>query len=97
LETDYHFTQKLLIKDLNIEDPGLAISNLEKLQNWLAEEIAYMMDRDFQKLLNILYRIDVSEDKVKQAFADENPAHKLAILIIDRELKKVETRKKGGY
>ncbi len=77
-----------------MENPGLVISNLDKLQEWLAREISILLDRDFQYLLNVLYRIDVSEEKVKQAFAGNEPAFNIAGLIIERELKKVETRKK---
>ena len=77
-----------------MENPGLVLSNLDKLQEWLAREISILLDRDFQHLLNVLYRIDVSEEKVKQAFAAKYPAFEIAGLIIERELKKVETRKK---
>lgn len=85
---------KLIIKDLNIEGPGLEFSNIEKLENWLAGEIGLLMDQDFQRLLNILYRIDVNEEKTRMAFASTNPAKEIAQLIIERELQKVATREK---
>jgi hypothetical protein len=50
-----------------------------------------------EKLLNILYRIDVNEPKVKAAFAQNNPkliAPTIAQLILDRELQKAESRRK---
>jgi hypothetical protein len=94
LSSDIQITQKLIIKDLEIDDHGLSFSTLEKLKTWLTAEIRMMIDRDFQKLLNMLYRIDVDEQKSKIAFADDDPAVSLAELIIERELKKVETRKK---
>ena len=77
-----------------MEHTDLVLSNLDKLQEWLTREISILLDRDFQHLLNVLYRIDVSEEKVKQAFAGKDPAYAIAGLIIERELKKVETRKK---
>ena len=61
---------------------------------WLTGEIRILLDLDFNRLMNILYRIDVSEEKVKKAFAEDDPAFSIAGLIIERELKKVETRSK---
>lgn len=79
--------------DLTVTEQGDAY-NLEKLRQWLAREITILMDRDFQRLLNILYRIDVSEQKTSLALNEADPAYALAGLIIERELQKVETRKK---
>lgn len=94
MENKIEITQKLVIKDLDILDPGLAFSTIEKLINWLTGEIRILIDRDFQKLMNILYRIDVNEEKTKMAFATNDPANEIAKLIIERELQKVESRKK---
>jgi hypothetical protein len=69
--------------------------NFSTFRNWLIHVIERMIEQDFGKLVNLLYKIDVSEIKAKEAFAaTENPAARLADLIIERELKKVETRKK---
>lgn len=86
--------KSLVIKELDISDPGLEFSTIEKLTLWLSGEIQVLIDRDFQGLLNILYRIDVSEDKAKLAFTTSNPADEIAKLIIERELQKVATREK---
>lgn len=94
MDSKIEIAQELVIKDLNIEGPGIAFSNLEKLENWLTGEIALLMDQDFERLMNVLYRIDVGEDKTKLAYAASNPANELAKLIIERELQKVATRKK---
>lgn len=94
MDSKIEIAQELVIKDLNIEGPGISFSNLEKLENWLTGKIALLMDQDFERLMNVLYRIDVSEDKIKLAFAASNTANELAKLIIERELQKVATRKK---
>ena len=39
MENKIEITQKLVIKDLDILDPGLAFSTIEKLINWLTGEI----------------------------------------------------------
>jgi hypothetical protein len=93
LKSNIEVAQQLLLKDLDIDDPGLIFSKMEALQNWLAGEIAVLLDRDFQRLLNILYRIDINESKVKLAFTADKPAWEIAGLIIERELKKVATRR----
>ena len=94
LNRQIEIAQKLMIKDLDIEDPGLVFSNISKLEHWLTGEIRILIDRDFQGLMNILYRIDVSEEKTKRAFTTIDPANELSKLIIERELQKVATREK---
>ena len=85
----------LAVKDLGLSsETGLDISNFDKLKAWLAHEIQLLIDRDFHSFLNMLYRIDVDEQKAKEAFADKDPSMKLAELIIERELQKVESRRK---
>lgn len=94
MKRDIEIAQQHLIKDLDIGDPGLIFSKMDALQNWLAGEIGILLDRDFQRLLNVLYRIDVNESKVKLAFTADKPAWEIAGLIIERELQKVESMKK---
>ena len=55
-----------------------------------------LMEKDFQQLINVLYRIDVSEAKLKEALAlsTDNPASVITKMIIERELLKVEFRRK---
>jgi hypothetical protein len=97
LDSDLNTVHQLTIKDLGIiPNTKIVVSDFDKLKEWLAYEIQILLDHDFEKLLNMLYRIDVNEQKAKEAFADLNPSMKLAELIIAREIKKVETRKKYG-
>ncbi len=55
-----------------------------------------LMTKDFNRLINILYRIDVSEDRLKAALAlsTDNPASVITKMILDRQLQKIEIRKK---
>ncbi len=55
-----------------------------------------LMAKDFNRLINILYRIDVSEVKLKEALAlsTDNPASIITKMILDRQLQKIELRKK---
>lgn len=58
--------------------------------------IAEMLDRHFERLMNILYRIDLSEKKVRLQFEkslEEDFAAYLTNNIIKRELQKVLIRR----
>jgi hypothetical protein len=75
-------------------DEGLGY---EELKAQLSSAVIYMMLHEMEKLMSLLYRIDVNEKKVKQAFAQNDPkliAPALAELILQRELQKAESRAK---
>jgi hypothetical protein len=88
LETDIQITTKLVAKDLLLEADDRIFHSLEQLQSWLSEQIAHMMELEFERLLSTLYRIDVDEQRAKLAIAGDHPSWELAGLIIERELKK---------
>ena len=69
-------------------DYELFIKNLTRIIN-------YLLEKDFQRLMNGLYRIDVSEEKVNEVLnlsAPDEIGSNIAKLILERELQKVETR-----
>ena len=94
MTTELQSLKRQISHDLSITEPEFPFTKLDILQSWLAGEIRLLMDRDFNNLLNVLYRIDVNERKVKMAFAADDPAFVISGLIIERELKKVESRSK---
>jgi hypothetical protein len=50
---------------------------------------------DFTRLVNTLYRLDVSEVRLKQVLqqeADTNAGELIAALIVERQLEKINTR-----
>lgn len=72
-------------------------ANMEDLEQYLTAEIVYMLQYEMEKLLSLLYRMDVKEQYVKAAFAQNDPkqiAPLLAKQIINRELQKIESRKR---
>lgn len=42
--------------------------NLGELKKYLANKIAELLDTNYEKLINILYRIDVNEEKLNELF-----------------------------
>ena len=70
----------------------------EELKNLLSLHIHHLINNDFNKLVGILYRIDVSETKLRQLL-ENNPAEDAGIiiaeLIIERQIQKINTRKEN--
>lgn len=60
----------------------------------LADEINYLIRADFNKLIFILYKIDVSEEKVQGMLSEKNSnaGKGIALLLIERQLEKIEKR-----
>ena len=91
---------QLIQKDLDLPETDinrLPSPEIDELHRYLSLAIRELLDTGFNKLLNALYRIDVSEKKVTEAIHLEAPdeiASKLATLVIERELQKVYTRQK---
>ena len=62
----------------------------------LGAYINYLIQNNFEKLVSILYKIDINEDKLRQLLQknrNENAGKIIAGLIIERQLKKIDTRK----
>ena len=82
-----------LSKELAIELPGK--SSYEELQKVLAEHINHLIKNDFEKLVGLLYRIDVNEQKLKtllQQYTNEDAGNIIALLIIERQEQKIRSR-----
>ena len=63
--------------------------------NHLAIEINRLIQYDFQRLINILYRLDVSEEKLKEmltTYVHEDAGYIIAQLVVERQLQKLKTR-----
>ena len=87
VQKDFYFEE--IINELPL-DEELAIKELKRI---LALRIAHMLDSDFEMLMQILYRIDLNEQQVKEAIAlAESPSERLAELVLQREFQKAETR-----
>ncbi|WP_242922665.1 hypothetical protein [Pontibacter liquoris] len=75
----------------------LPASDLEALFYKLSRVVLHLLHTDMNRLLHILYRIDVEEQQVKQAMVaddDEIIAERIARLIVKRELQKAQLRQK---
>ncbi len=71
--------------------------SLPELHIQLAKYIDHLIRVNFDKLLTLLYRIDVSESKLKQLLKEhpeEDAAKIIASLIIERQVQKIKLRNK---
>jgi hypothetical protein len=67
----------------------------EQLQSLLAQKINFLVENDFTKLVQILYRIDVPEQKLKILLKENTNTDAgkiIASLIIERQLEKIKYR-----
>jgi hypothetical protein len=69
-------------------------TSLEIFKKKLAIYINKLITHDFEKLIHILYRLDVSEQKLKSTLASSSVDAGLLIaqMIIERQLQKIKTR-----
>ena len=69
--------------------------SFELLKERLSSHINFLIQSDFQKLASILYRVDVSESKLKNLLKENkgfDAANIITDLIIERELQKIRSR-----
>ena len=87
----------LISTDFGLEPFNQNEITREELLWELTRTIQHLLDQDFGRLMNILYRIDLSEKEVKTTLSLAEPdkiAVTLANKVLDRELQKIETRSK---
>ena len=68
--------------------------SLSELKKILAEHINYLINTDFDKLLRILYKVDVNEKGLKTNLQKPNTDAGVIIteMIIERQLQKIKTK-----
>jgi hypothetical protein len=88
---------------IKIENQGISeqnkLSNEDyfEIKSCLRTLISNLLDSDLQGLLSLLYRVAVSEQKVKTILVTANAgeiAEQIAALIIERQIQKIITRRK---
>ena len=67
----------------------------DQIKERLTEYINDLIDHNFSKLVNLLYKIDVSESRLKRLLDEtsgNNAGDIIAELIIERQIQKIESR-----
>lgn len=99
---EIHSIQKFVSKDFVKNDYSSLIPNndfekLEEFRIYLTEKMKNLLDTNYNLLINTLYRIDISEKKLSELFSSKNKEsipEKLADLIIERQIQKINFRKR---
>ena len=65
--------------------------SFDGLKQKLSRIISYLLDRDFERLLRIMYRIDIDENKFKWSLTQESPSDRISELVVERLIKKAQT------
>jgi hypothetical protein len=85
--------QRALSGDFDVQ----ACFSVESLLLRLAALINELIHKDFNRLVSILYRLDVSETKLQQTLhehAQQDAGMLIAGLIVERQLQKLKSRAK---
>ncbi|WP_373493567.1 hypothetical protein [Aquiflexum sp.] len=87
-------TALLLEKNFYLKIPD-KLSTEEELVALMTPVIHQMLNRDFEKLLQVCYRIDLGENKLKAILHESDPemmAFDLAKALVERQILKIEIR-----
>lgn len=68
--------------------------SIDELRSALTDHINYLITHDFNKLVSILYRIDINEKLLKRNLDEKgkDAAAIIAEMIIQRQIEKMKTR-----
>jgi hypothetical protein len=72
-------------------------ATFQALQEKIAAEVSYLLRNNPERLLNLMYRLDIDENKFRfiiQNGLEANIAQQLAELVLEREMQKVYWRNK---
>ena len=64
----------------------------EEILRLLADKVVSILEKGPDTFYQLMYRIDISEKKLNAILGDENVAAKIARLIYDRQLQKIQSR-----
>lgn len=91
--TDITALTKIISKDFDIGDERTE----SELLAALVDAFTYLVDNDFPKLIQVLYKADVDQYKLKELLENttgKSAAEVIADAYINRQLAKIETWKK---
>jgi hypothetical protein len=84
---------ELELNEVELPSPG---DTFEQLVNVLATHIDHLIVHDFHRLISLLYRLDISEERLRYYLdqtKDLAAGRLIAEMIIERQLQKIEARK----
>ncbi len=88
--------KEILIKNFDLTAADGSLDD-DVLFQQLTERIRHLLATRIDFFMSLMYRLDVSEDKIRQALAPGNPEPPdvaLARLIINRQVQRAETKER---
>jgi hypothetical protein len=89
-------TFSLLSKDFTLPEIKEGFDEAKAIE-FLSKAVSQLLDRDFERLLQICYRIDLGENRLKKILHEAKPdqvASDLAKALWERQKQKVEIRRR---
>ena len=87
-----------VVTNLELSNKNVQKQSYEALFELLSQFIDHLIQTDFNRLLTILYRVDISEEKLKLKLAENKDqqysSRIIAQMLIDREVEKIISRAK---
>ncbi|MFI5211571.1 MAG: hypothetical protein ACHQIH_01705 [Ignavibacteria bacterium] len=94
MENEINEVYSIISRNFEVEKSGeLTIDTLVKM---LSVRIRELLEKNLEKLVSIMYRIDLNQAKVDKIFENiskDEIAYQLAVLIIERQIEKIRTRR----
>lgn len=87
-----------VVNNLEVSTENLNEKSYETQFEMLTQFIDHLIQTDFNRLLSILYRVDISEEKLKSKLAESRDqqfsSQIISQMLIDREVEKIASRVK---
>lgn len=86
----------LIARDLGLEWINTSDVSYVHLEDMVADQVAFFLEKKPETLFSLLYRLDVSESKVKEVMNSNATIPKniqIARLIIKRQTQRIETKR----
>jgi len=80
----------ILKKDWELSLPDIVSE--EEILMQLTARVVTLIERGAESFFQLMYRLDISEKKLNSVVGDEDVAGKIARLIYDRQLQKIQSR-----
>ena len=72
--------------------PAANAEQLQALMNALTARVIYLLEREAEAFFQLMYRLDIPERQLQEAFGAADPPAAIAQLIYDRQLEKAARR-----
>lgn len=94
---DLQDVQQALVQHWGVRPLAEKRIDLDAILDELCRRVDFMLQHDFERLTACMYTIDVSEERFSEALKlpeKDKPARAIAQLILEREVEKMESRKR---